>query len=123
MEEQTPTEPTAADEAWPAGAPWLAVSVETLGPDSVGRWLVRSRGSAHIFDLDAGTYSRRPGAGHARFRHDGHVVRLTRVERWPTLGEPFFIWVDDHEHPAALEHWHQSSPILSITMLPPSPSA
>jgi hypothetical protein len=95
-----------------------SASVQGLGPGSTGRWLVRSRGSEHLFDLDAGTYSRRPGAGHGRFRHDGHVVRLTRVERWPKVGERFFIWVDDHEQPAAVEHWHQSSPIVSITAVP-----
>ena len=92
-------------------------SVDELGPENTGRWLVRSRGSEHIFDLDAGTYIRHPGAGHGQFRNDGHAVRLTRVERWPKIGEPFFIWVDDHEHPAVLEHWHQSSSIISITSL------
>ena len=97
--------------------------MEELGPGSTGRWLVRFRGREHLFDLDARTYSRRPGAGHGRFRHDGHTVRLTRVERWPRVGEPFFIWVDDHEHPNALEHWHLSSPIVSITALLPDAPA
>lgn len=96
-----------------------SMSVQELGPGSVGRWLVCSRGSEHVFDLDTGTYCRRPGVGHGRFRHDGHFVRLTRIERWPKVGEPFFIWVDDHEHPTAVEHWHQSSSITSITALPP----
>lgn len=95
-----------------------AETVGELGPESTGRWLVRSRGSEHLFDLDAGTYRRRPGAGHGRLRHDGHTVRLTRVERWPRVGEAFFIWVDDREYPA-LEHWHQSSPVVGIYPLPP----
>jgi hypothetical protein len=84
---------------------------------------VRSRNSEHIFDLDARTYSRQPGVGHGRYVHDGHTVRLTVVERWPRVGETFFIWVDDHEYPGALEHWHQSAPIVSITALPAGPSA
>lgn len=114
MDEQAPTEEQGA------GQPNLTASarVTELGPASTGRWLVRSHGSEHLFDLDAGTYSRRPGPGRGRFRHDGHVVRLTRVERWPRVGESFLIWVDDHEYPNALEHWHQSSPIVSITAMP-----
>lgn len=92
-----------------------ADTVAEMGPGITGRWLVRSRGSEHLVDLDAGTYCRRPGAGHGRFRHDGHTVRLTRVERWPRVGATFLIWVDDHEYPGAVEHWHQSSPIRSIT--------
>jgi hypothetical protein len=90
-------------------------SVDALGPESTGRWLVRSRGSEHLFDLDAGTYCRTPGPGHGRFRHDGHTVKLTNVVRWPRVGDTFLIWVDDHEHPNLLEHWHQCSTIASIT--------
>ena len=89
--------------------------VEELGPGSTGQWLVRSRGSEHLFDLDAGTYRRTPGSGRSRFRHDGHTVKLTRVERWPRVGDVLFVWVDDHEFPNLIEHWLQSSPIVSIT--------
>lgn len=93
--------------------------VVELGPESRGRWLVRSRGSEHVFDLDARTYQRRPGAGRGAFRNDGHTVRLGRVERWPRVGESFFIWVDDHQYPDSLEHWHKSSTIACITPLLP----
>jgi hypothetical protein len=90
-------------------------SVDHLGPDSTGRWLVRSRGSEHLFDLDAGTYRRTPGPGRGRFPNDGHTVRLASVERWPRVGGTFLIWIDDREHPDVLEHWHQSSVVQSIT--------
>ena len=105
------TDASAADPA----AGQIDDQVDELGPDSTGRWLVRTRGSEHLFDLDNGTYRRTPGSGHGRFPHDGHTVRLTSVERWPQVGGTFFIWVDDHEHPDLIEHWHQSSTIRSIT--------
>lgn len=99
-----------------------AVSVSQLGPDSTGQWLVRSQSSEHEFDLDARTYRRRPGPGHRRFRNDARIVRLTRVVRWPKVGGTFFIWVDDHEYPDLVEHWHQSSSIRSITAVTPEAS-
>jgi hypothetical protein len=83
----------------------------------MGRWLVSTRGSEHTFDLDAGTYLRSPRPGHGRFRYDGQAVALTRVERWPQVGGTFFIWVDDPQTPELVEHWHQSSTVLSITKI------
>ena len=88
--------------------------VEALGPESAGRWLVHSRDGEHLFDLDAGSYRRTPGPGRSRFAHDGHTVKLTRVERWPRVGDQS-IWVDDHREPDLIEHWHQSSTIASIS--------
>ena len=32
-------------------------------------------------------------------------MKLTRVERWPRVGDVLFVWVDDHEFPELLEHW------------------
>ena len=107
----------------PSGSGDAAAEVVELGPDSGGRWLVRSRGSEHFFDLDAGTYRRLRGSGRGKFAHDGFTVRLGRVVRWPRVGDTFFIWVDDPELPDYVEHWHQSSTIRSITRLPADDSA
>jgi hypothetical protein len=79
--------------------------------------MVSTRGSQHTFDLDAGTYCRRPRPGHGHFPYDGDTVSLTRVERWPRIGGAFLIWVDDPRLPDLVEHWHQLSAILSITRL------
>ena len=92
-------------------------AVLELGPRSVGRWRVRSVSSTHVFDFDTHEYVRQPGAGRGKFAHDGHPMRLTRVERWPKVGETFFIWLDDPGFPALVEHWRQSTQILSITPL------
>jgi hypothetical protein len=111
--------PTAAEDVRVDREASRALSdVDALGPNSTGRWLVVSGGSEHTFDLDAGTYCRRPRPGHGRFPYDGVMVALTRVERWPRVGGTFFIWVDDPHAPDLVEHWHQSSTIVSITRLP-----
>lgn len=60
--------------------------VEELAPNTRGRWLVTTRGSRHVFDLEARTYRRHPLPGHGRFPYDGQAVALTRVERWPRAG-------------------------------------
>jgi hypothetical protein len=109
--------PRGAPATVPGGDADAPAEVVELGPGTGGRWLVRSRGSEHIFDLDAGTYRRLPGPGRGRFAHDGFTVRLGRVVRWPRVGDTFFIWVDGPELPEWV-HWHQSSTNRSITQLP-----
>lgn len=37
--------------------------VTALTPEMSGRWLVTTQGSAHVWDLDAMTWERRPGPG------------------------------------------------------------
>lgn len=101
----------------PADPPEVGETVDALRPGMRGRWEIRTRGSLHIFDFDAMTYQRTPVTASGRFRHDSHTVRLSRVERYPEVGDSFFIWVDDHEYPNLFEHWHQSSPVRRITRL------
>jgi len=89
-------------------------SVSELTPQCTGTWLVTTQGSEHVWDLDAMTYRRLPGRGRGQFALDGVEVRITRVDRWPVLGGTSLIWFDDPEHPERLEHWRQSSRIVSI---------
>jgi predicted MFS family arabinose efflux permease len=83
-----------------------------------GRWLVRSRKSRHVWDLDAGTYMRVPSSTSQTFQHDGVPHRITMVEWWPRLGQRSFVWFDNPDDPASLEHYRVSSPIQSIERLP-----
>jgi len=89
-------------------------STAQLGPDSIGKWLITTQGSQHIWDLDNMTYQRLPGNGRGQFAHDNTTVHITRVDRWPHEGETFFIWFDDPDKPELLEHWRQSSTIVRI---------
>ena len=88
-----------------------------LTPQTRGKWLVTTQGSRHVWDMDAMTYQRLPGKGRGAFAHDRNTVRITRVDKWPQVGEVFFLWFDDPEHPELLEHWRQSSRIESIELL------
>lgn len=88
-----------------------------LSPESRGKWLITTQGSQHVWDLDAMTYRRLPGEGRGKFAHDGRVVRITRVEAWPRIGQTFLLWFDDPEHPELLEHWRRSSRINNIEPL------
>lgn len=98
-----------------AGAKRL--SVQELGLGMRGRWLVTTRGSTHVWDLDTMTCTRRPGptTGSGAFAYDDVPVRISRVERWPRVGATFLFWFDDPRAPQVHEHWRQSSSIASIT--------
>lgn len=95
-------------------------SAVELAPSMGGRWLVTTQGSTHEWDLDAMTYMRMPGAESRSggFPMDGERVLITRVGRWPRVGSTSFLWCDDPASPDRLEHWRQSSTIVSITPLP-----
>ena len=53
-----------------------------------GRWLVTTQGSTHLWDLDAMTYSRRPGPNSLSggFAWDQQAMPITKVLRWPAVG-------------------------------------
>jgi hypothetical protein len=89
-------------------------NVEILDPTATGRWLIHSRDSVHVLDLDAWTYERRPGATSQRFAHDNTVVALTRVEVWPRVGGRMLVWFDDPDAPDLLEHFRLCSRIRAI---------
>lgn len=89
--------------------------VQELTSGCTGRWLVATRGSEHVFDLDAGTYRRTPRSGRGAFPYDGKTVVLNKIEVWPRVGCAFLIWFDDVDFPALLERWHRSSTVTAIT--------
>jgi hypothetical protein len=92
-------------------------TVQQLGPDSRGRWLITTKTSRHVWDLDACTYQRLPGDDAPPFSWDARVVRLTRVDQWPVVGEKSLIWFDDPGAPASVEQWRRSATIQSIRRL------
>lgn len=79
-----------------------------------GRWLVTA-GSTHVWDLDEGTYERRPGprSRAGGFAHDRRPHPITRVEWWPEVGARSFVWFDDPDNPV-MELYRVSSTIVEI---------
>lgn len=83
-----------------------------------GRWLVRTRYTNHIWDLDAGMYTRVTGPESSLMDLDDTPVRFTKVALWPEVGGRSFVYFDDPVE-SWLEHWRASSRIRSITALTP----
>lgn len=93
--------------------------VDQLTADMKGRWIVQTQGSQHIWDLDAMTYKRLPGtrSQSGDFPFDRTPMTLTRVERWPRVGDTSLVWYDDPTDGERTQHWRQSSGIISISEL------
>lgn len=94
-----------------------AESVDALGPETGGRWLVRTRSSRHVWDLFRHTYQRLPGATSNHYPYDGQVVRIGRVGLYPKVGARFLVYYDDPSD-QALEQYRLSGTVRSITRLP-----
>lgn len=90
--------------------------VTELRPGMTGRWLVRTRNSEHVWDLDEMAYTRRPGTTSSQMAYDGVPVLISRVQRWPCVGSESVVWFDDPLDPL-LEQYRISSTIASITRL------
>jgi hypothetical protein len=102
----------------PETGPHPPIGVESLGPSSHGRWLIHSRGTVHLLDLDARTYRRQPGPTSQSFPYDNQDLELSRVEVWPQVGGRMLLFFDDPEHPDLIEHYRVCSRIQSITSSP-----
>jgi hypothetical protein len=51
---------------------------------------------------------------------DAEVLPITIVERWPAVGRTSLLWFDELvETILPIEHWRQSSTIVSIEQLTP----
>lgn len=96
-------------------------TADALDDTMSGVWVVETRGSSHIWDLDNMTYTRRPGAssGSGGMLFDGNAMPITRVQAWPRVGESFFVWFDDPDDPDLLEHYRISSTVRRILPVEP----
>lgn len=90
------------------------MSIKKLEPDMTGSYLVTTKSSQHIWNLDTMEYTRLPGEYSPSFDYDGNTVKLSYVEVWPEVGGRSSIIYDDLEYPNALEQWRISSTIASI---------
>lgn len=99
--------------------------VMALEPGMRGRWLVTTQGTHHIWDLEALTYTRIPGAdSHAgAMVHDCVAHLITRVTWWPRVGSVSLVWFDDPDRPTSHEQWRRSSRIKSIEPLAEPPGS
>lgn len=91
--------------------------VERLTPNMTGRWLVTTRHTTHVWDLNgAATYERRPGAAGQAMPYDGQPVAIDRVERWPVVGDRALVFFTDPARPD-WEVYRMCSAIVSIRRL------
>ena len=95
----------------------MPVSVERLTPDMIGKWLVTTRGSQHIWDLDNMTYCRINTSGKNPMDFDDKTFQITAVAVWPRVGFVSKVYYDDPNYPNDLEQWRQSSTIKSIEQI------
>lgn len=96
----------------------MSEEIEELTAETEGTWQITTQGTIHEWDVDNMTYKRMPGPeSHAGvFVHDGRYMQITKVERWPKVGDTFFIWCDDPDD-MFTERWRQSSTIVSIVKI------
>jgi hypothetical protein len=78
---------------------------------------VKTTGSEHIWNLDHMTYTRIPQSlsRSGAFAFDHQPMAITRVDRWPRIGSTSLLWYNDPTEPDRIEHWRQSSPVVTIS--------
>ena len=96
--------------------------VDQLTPETGGRWIVETRSSVHVWDLEALTYTRLPRTPEAAMAIDATPQPITEVAIWPRVGGASLVLFDEPGDPDQ-EHWHKSGTILAITRLPESDRA
>ncbi|KXO98392.1 Uncharacterised protein (plasmid) [Tsukamurella tyrosinosolvens] len=93
----------------------MSIEVQELNADSTGKWLVTTQGSTHIWDLDAGQYTRNPGStGSGASQGDGDAHAIVAIHAWPRVGESFHIV---HDGGPFEDRWRISSTIRKIERL------
>lgn len=92
--------------------------VDALNPSMDGRWIVKTQGSEHVWDLDLNLYERHQLDGLNPMRCDRQPLALPphNVLRWPEVGQVFIILVADvSDDPHTFATMRTSSLIVSIT--------
>ena len=84
-----------------------------LDPQMSGRWLVGTRNTQHLWDLDTMAHTRLSGPRSSYMEHDGRACHISRVVIWPRVGIRAFVWVEDPSDPL-MEHYRVTSPVRSI---------
>lgn len=72
----------------------LTRAVDHLAPGTTGRWLVHSRTSTHLLDLDDRLYTRIPGDDAMPLPYDLEPIALLRITPWPRVGGQMLVWAD-----------------------------
>lgn len=102
----------------PPLAGWSATGelVDSLDGSMDGAWLVTTQGSHHLYEIHDGSvlWTRIPGNARDAFVGDAAPHPLTRVARWPAVGDVAFVWFDDPQSPMLVEQWRRSSTIVRI---------
>ena len=117
MEQHDQTGAGSGSDAGSATGPVTHVAAETvdeLGPGMSGKWEVHTRGSRHVWDLDAHTYARHPRSPRSGMPHDESNHPVTGVGAWPRVGAHSYVVFDDPDNPR-LEQWRSSGTIQTIT--------
>lgn len=96
-----------------------AEQVDELTSEHTGRWLVTTKSTLHLWDLDAMTYVRMPSedSKSGSMENDERAVRIGRVVWWPKVGKRPYFWFDDPESPMFFEHWRINSEVQKIERL------
>ena len=89
-----------------------------LTAEHTGRWLVTTEHSRHIWDLDQMTYTRLPEYPDAQpHEHDGAVVEIERVVRWPKVGARPLLWFYEPGLPRHFKDCRMNTAVVKIERL------
>lgn len=113
----TDRNPIYRSEPAPVPVAAAAETVDELTDQMVGQWTVVTQGTRHLFDLDAGTYTRHAGLESLSgvMRYDTGAHHITHIDTWPKVGAEFRL---RHANPDPKDHrevWRISSTVASIT--------
>lgn len=88
-------------------------SVPRLTNEDTGTWIIKTRGSTHVLNLDEKTITRFNDSGRNPMPRDGKEKYITTVARWPEVGDGFIMYYSEQPQSMAVR-WHASSTIESI---------
>lgn len=92
---------------------------ELTAADTGTWWVTTTGGTVHIWDMDAGTLMRAPGAASltGEMRFDGSPVQVLEVGRYPRVGEGFAAALRHPTDPVRVV-FRSSSDIVKIERAP-----